>query len=201
MQRTLVIVDYGFDRDNILVTCEGWSRFQTSSVIMMRYCGYSSTQNNKKISLNIFQLNAQHKSLVIFANIGLIISARKSGYDHQRKLIGTNKNMCFGCIVFSSMYYDDSTDIIDHIPDDISKFIVVYMRRELPSDIKFDLREMIHLQELYHCFVDINTFNIYTTYEINNSSDTHIIYDSFDFKLPYGCVTEIIDDFDKLISL
>ncbi len=196
MQKTIVLIHYMFDGTNMLMPF--YQKFQESSVVILDCCGFSYGHTCMKISADEFQTCARSKSFIIFANSDIHADSLEYVYDHQRKLIGSNKNMCFGCSIYFDPNYGNYFNMIDYIPDGVSRFVVFHhpINGYCAPKANFDLRGLFHLRSLYHCFSGKHiSDNMIFSY---NDDKSVVRYNKFDFKLPYGCVTKIIDDFDKL---
>ncbi len=200
MSQTLVMIDYYIDKGAMYIKRSDYQCFQHLPVIILRYDSYRSCYPCDKISSDIFRSYTQHKLLVIFATTcATDDDMRKSVHSHQRKLIGSNKNMCFGCLTFGYIYSRAMMDVAKHMPDDVSKFIIVHPEDDMYNpNINFDLRRLLHLQNLYHCFVRRNKYSNNLAYDIDNKIID--VYDKFDFKLSYGCTTKIIENFNEVVE-
>ncbi len=200
MQKTVSMIDYNFDGDYVLIQPPIYPFFRDSAVVGMIYHSSIPTYDRIKIPFDVFQTKVQQKSLVIFSNFDVSIDARRNGYDHQRKLIESNKNMCFGCMTVSLKYCGRCLDMNHHVPDGISKFVVLHPTHNVYEPyVNFDLRGLVHLQHLYHCFVVRLPFGD-TIYDIHNDDKSVVRYDNYDFKLPYGCTTKIIENFNEVVE-
>ncbi len=196
MQKTIAIFEYGFDGNNIFLRPDDYEHFQHDNVVMLVFSDWSQIYRHTKIPYALFNKCVRQKSLVVVAsNFFLTDAVREYGLDHQRKLIGLNKNVCFGCI----LQYGGQFSIASHIPNDVSEFVVLCSAHiKSISNVNFDLSGCHHLQNLCYCYISRGYNDL--IYDI--SDDKNIVeYDKFDFKLPYGCVTYIVDDFNKVVKM
>ncbi len=196
MQKTITHVEYIFCENQFYFSSYECENLRNSCMIFMSPSCFDVLSDDTKISFDKLLSYIENKSLVIFMN-----SEFNSEYQHR--LIITNKNIYFGALPYYYKYdHNRVTDFNKYVPDNITKFVIFHAGEIGHSSCtNLDFRESICLQNIYHCTVDILSYHK----QLDHYSSRHIIRDidkcyKYDFKLPYGCTVEVIDDFNKLVS-
>ncbi len=204
MQKTIVQIDYCYHENNVYISQGDYEYLKKLNMIIMHYCDYDVIKSIKmfskleKISFATLQTHINKKLLVIFINKN---DENNFKYQHQHQLAKINKNIYFGCCAFYGNDISSGKNIFNVrkcVYDGMSRFVVIHMVYHSPLDI--DLSDHICLQNVYHCVVDIprlkdNQCSEQLHYRICDWDGRYKI----NFKLPYGCIVEIIDDFNRLI--
>ncbi len=205
MQKSIVSLNYTFHENYVYITSCVYNDLKGSNMVLLihrdynKITDYTYLKTYKKISFNTILKIIKKKSLIIIS--GSILD----NYEHHRRIIETNKNVYFGYVSYC-IENDSTHDVKKYIPNDVSKFVLLHM--DAHPTTNFDFSDSICLQNIYHCFVNIRQVELskccFSTkyqsvmrYDIDSKCNE---YGKFTFKLPYGCVIKIINDFNKLVN-
>ncbi len=217
MQKSIASVDYFFHENYMYILQDCYEKFIESDMIMLCNvkcgtipCSKCVSQSNKLL----FDTALTHiikKSLVLITN-GI---SETNCFEHQYEIVKANRNAYFSCLRYRNNFrmtdinYDknivDIFNINCCVPRDISKCVVIHANL---SPVNFDFREFICLQNVYH-FVLEPRMSMRSVCAVIAPSEPRTLqyhiarfrsYDRFNFRLPYGCTVEVIDDFNKLVN-